>query len=172
MADLTRPPSARAALSRLVMELAAAALFFGFGAVVLAGAAEHEIGWGEAGPQAGYFPFWLGLFVMAGSLVTGAQALAARDVLRREAFLSRDAGRCVLRFAPPVLALVPLALLLGLYVGMAIFLASMLRWQGRHGWGIALAVALAAPLFCFLVFERWFLVPLLKGPLETILGIG
>jgi putative tricarboxylic transport membrane protein len=31
-------------------------------------------------------------------------------------------------------------------------------------------VALGVPLFFFLVFERWFLVPLPKGPLEALLG--
>ena len=32
------------------------------------------------------------------------------------------------------------------------------------------AVSLGLPLFFFLVFERWFLVPLPKGPIERLLG--
>jgi hypothetical protein len=33
-----------------------------------------------------------------------------------------------------------------------------------------LAVALGVPLVFFFVFERWFVVPLPKGPLEALLG--
>jgi putative tricarboxylic transport membrane protein len=32
-------------------------------------------------------------------------------------------------------------------------------------------VAVGVPLFFLLVFERWFLVPLPKGPLEALLGL-
>jgi len=31
-------------------------------------------------------------------------------------------------------------------------------------------VAIGVPLVFFLVFERWFLVPLPKGPIEQLLG--
>jgi hypothetical protein len=33
------------------------------------------------------------------------------------------------------------------------------------------AVAVGVPLFFFLVFERWFLVALPKGPVEAWLGL-
>jgi hypothetical protein len=32
-------------------------------------------------------------------------------------------------------------------------------------------VSVAVPVAFFLVFERWFLVPLPKGPLENLLGL-
>jgi hypothetical protein len=43
-------------------------------------------------------------------------------------------------------------------------------WHGRFRWYGAAAVAFGVPLALFLVFERWFLVPLPKGPLEAMLG--
>jgi hypothetical protein len=34
-----------------------------------------------------------------------------------------------------------------------------------------LAVSIGVPLACFAVFEKWFLVPLPKGPIEAIFGL-
>lgn len=44
-------------------------------------------------------------------------------------------------------------------------------WRhGRYGWRLTLPVSVGVPLVFFLVFERWFLVPLPKGPIERLLG--
>ena len=45
----------------------------------------------------------------------------------------------------------------------------MLRY-GKYGIPLTLAVGVGVPLSFFLVFERWFLVPLPKGPIERLLG--
>jgi len=59
---------------------------------------------------------------------------------------------------------------LGLYVSSALYMAAYMRWGGRHGWAFSIALPLAFVALIFLVFERWFLVPLPKGPLEAWLG--
>ena len=41
---------------------------------------------------------------------------------------------------------------------------------GRENLLKALAVAVRVPLVLFMMFERWFLVPLPKGPIEAWLG--
>jgi putative tricarboxylic transport membrane protein len=41
---------------------------------------------------------------------------------------------------------------------------------GNYGWHLIAVIALGVPLITFLVFEKWFLVPLPKGPLEAWLG--
>lgn len=158
-------------ISRLAAEVLLGLVFLGFGAAVLSGALEHEIGWGSGGPQAGYFPFWLGLLIVLGSLVVLAQAVAARGTLRYDVFLTRGAAANVAAFGVPMVLLVPLTLAVGLYVAMALYLVAVLRWRRAHGIGTALAIAAAAPIFCFVVFEQWFQVPLPKGPLEEWLGI-
>ena len=45
-----------------------------------------------------------------------------------------------------------------------------MRWLGRYSWVLVLAIAIAMPIVTFVVFERWFLVPLPKGPIEELLG--
>jgi hypothetical protein len=41
---------------------------------------------------------------------------------------------------------------------------------GRENVLKALGVSVAVPLALFFMFEKWFLVPLPKGPLEAMLG--
>jgi hypothetical protein len=46
-----------------------------------------------------------------------------------------------------------------------------MKWLGRYNWLVVLAVAIVVPVIIFIFFERWFLVPLPKGPLEDWLGL-
>jgi hypothetical protein len=61
---------------------------------------------------------------------------------------------------------------LGIYVASAIFIFGFMTLVGRERVLKATGVALIAPTLLFLMFEKWFLVPLPKGPLEAwLLGL-
>ena len=45
-----------------------------------------------------------------------------------------------------------------------------MRWVGHHAWLTTALLSLGIPLATFIIFERWFLVPMPKGPLEAWLG--
>ncbi|MDT8266024.1 tripartite tricarboxylate transporter TctB family protein, partial [Roseomonas sp. DSM 102946] len=117
-------------------------------------------------------PFRIGLIVMAAAVAIAVQGWYNRTALTREVFVDRAGGRRVLRFGLSILALVVLSLTLGMYVAMAAYLFVMMRWQGRHSWLASIAVPLLYTAATWLVFERWFLVPLLKGPVEVWLGLA
>ena len=57
------------------------------------------------------------------------------------------------------------------FVAAAVFIGGFMVRHGRFRWYSAAGVALGVPLVLFMVFERWFLVPLPKGPLEAMLGL-
>jgi hypothetical protein len=59
---------------------------------------------------------------------------------------------------------------LGIYVSSILLIAVFMRWLGQYRWPAVLATAIGMPLLTFIVFERWFLVPLPKGPIEELLG--
>jgi len=59
---------------------------------------------------------------------------------------------------------------LGLYVSGGLYLGFYMRWVGRHNWFSVVALSVAVPLISFFIFEKWFLVPLPKGPVEAWLG--
>ena len=73
----------------------------------------------------------------------------------------------------PVPMVVHVALIypLGIYVASVLLIGYFMRRYGGYGWGLTAAVSVGVPLVFFLVFERWFLVPLPKGPIEDWLGL-
>jgi hypothetical protein len=170
MAPTVRPePTDRAILSRFTLEVFTALALASAGLGVVFGAIEYDIGWDEAGPQPGYFPFRIGLIMTAASLGVLVQAFAGRR--SGEAFLTRQQLARVAAFFLPVAAFVVGAVFLGLYVAMALYLFGVMLIQGRYRWSVSAAVSLGVTAFFFVLFEWWFKVPLLKGPLEPLIGI-
>jgi hypothetical protein len=160
----------RALVSRTTMEIATALATCGLGVAVMWGAIEHDIGWGDSGPAAGYFPFRIGVLIVLGSLANFVLAIWRRSE-ERSVFLTRERGKRVLSFALPILAFVIISLWLGLYVGAILYLFFVMVFQGGYGPLVALGVALAVAVVMRLIFPMWFKVPLLTGPLEAMLGL-
>ena len=59
----------------------------------------------------------------------------------------------------------------GIYVASVILIVGFMMWLGKYKLPISLAVGIGVPIALFLMFEKWFLVPLPKGPLEAMLGL-
>jgi hypothetical protein len=76
----------------------------------------------------------------------------------------------VVQVLGPMVALVVAMQWLGLYLASVAYIAFSMRWLGRHSWLVIVLVAIGVPVVTFLVFERWFLVPMPKGPFEDWLG--
>jgi hypothetical protein len=150
-----------------VADLITASLLLVVGGVVLADAARLGIGWGTDGPESGFFPFWLALLLLGTSVGIIVQTLRHPS---SKPFVGRGKLGPVLKVLVPALALVLLIPWLGLYVSAALYIAIYMRWIGRHHWVAVGACAVGTALVAFLIFERWFLVPMPKGPLEGWLG--
>jgi len=149
-------------------ELALAVLLLGISLLVITDSLRVGTGWADDGPRAGYFPFYIGVLLMASSgwILFGALSRWRRH----EPFAERE------QVVRVVTMLVPMTVYLGLIFGLGIYVASALLigyFMARYGgfrWPLTAGVAVGVPLVFFLVFERWFLVPLPKGPLERMLG--
>src|SRR3954471_9049352 len=118
-----------AMISRYTAEIGTATLTAGLGLAAVVGALEFGIGWGDAGPEPGAFPFYIGLLVVAASVANLIPSLVKRDVLR-SVFLDRGQVARVASFFIPMIAFVVLARLLGLYVASALYLTFVMRVQG------------------------------------------
>lgn len=134
-------------------------------AIALREALRLSIGWGDIGPRGGFFPFWLGVILAASSLFTLVQGLRQRESARP--FLEPGALRPVLTVLLPIAGAVFLIEVVGFYLTALLYLLGYMRWTGRHTWTTTLLIGLLFPVIIFFVFERWFLVPLPKGLLET-----
>lgn len=157
-------------LSRFAMEAGVALLTGAFGAAVCYGSIEAGTGWTEMGPDAGYFPFYIGLLIVFGSLMNlGAAFLKHRG--SGEIFIDMVRFKVVLGFLVPLVAFTVISVFLGLYVGTALYIAGTMIFQGRYKWWAGLSAGVAVSLIFFVIFEIGFKVPLLKGPVEAFLGI-
>jgi hypothetical protein len=148
-------------------DLTTALILIAGGALVIWDALRLGIGWGSDGPQSGFFPFWLSV------LLIGACAVIAMQAYRRtrdRPFVTRQQLRPVLTTLLPSAGFVVLTQFIGLYVATMFFMGFYMRWIGRYGWVPVVAISVLFPLVIFVIFEKWFLVPMPKGPLEAWLG--
>ncbi len=157
-------------VSRFAVELGVAALTGAFGAAVCYGSLDIGAGWTEFGPEAGYFPFYVGLLILLGSVANAIHAFLKHRG-SGEIFIDGHRVKVVGSFLLPLVAFAGVSAWLGLYVGTALYIAGTMLFQGRYKWWIALPSGVAVSLFFFIVFEFGFKVPLLKGPIEAWLGI-
>jgi putative tricarboxylic transport membrane protein len=149
-------------------ELLVALGLMGLGAVVVFDSLRVGAGWGDDGPRSGYFPFYIGCALVVSSAWTALGAL--RRWKQTEVFVERAQLESVLAILGPMVVYVALIKPLGIYLASALLIAWFMFRHGAHRWWITALVAVGVPLLFFAVFERWFLVPLPKGPLEALFG--
>jgi putative tricarboxylic transport membrane protein len=161
--------SNRGAARTVVVDLVVALLVFALGALVAYDSVRLGASWGSDGPQAGYFPFYIGFLICACSAVVAAQSLARLRTDRR-VFVSGGQFRQVLVILVPSAAYVLGVWLIGIYVSSALFIAFFMRFAGHYSSLRSAVVGLAVAVSAFVMFELWFKIPLPKGPLERLLG--
>jgi putative tricarboxylic transport membrane protein len=153
----------------VVVDLVTALLIFLVGSLVAWDSYRLGASWGAEGPQAGYFPFYIGLLICISSAVVFGQSLAklGKD---RSVFVQREQFRQVLVILLPSTAYVLVVQFLGIYVASAVFICLFMRIVGKYSWLRSAAVGVAVSAVVFPVFEIWFTIPLPKGPLEALFG--
>lgn len=128
-------------------------------------------GWMEGvGPAAGFFPFGIAVMLGVASLFNFINAVRDRDPEAQEDFVTLTGLSRILFVLLPLALFIGATQFIGIYVASAIFIAGFMIAFGHNGVLKSVAVGSAVPLLLFFMFERWFLVPLPKGPLEAMLG--
>lgn len=150
-------------------ELGVALLLAAIGVLVVVDSLRVGTGWADDGPRAGYFPFYIGLALLGASGWVALQQLLAWN-RRNPAFAEKAQLKSVWAILWPMVVYVGLVAVLGIYVASFVLIGYFMLRHGKHGWLLTAVVSLGVPLACFAVFERWFLVPLPKGPVEALLG--
>jgi hypothetical protein len=167
-------------IRRFHAEMATGVATAAIGLVAVVGAVELGHRWEESGPQSGYFPFYVGTILIAASLwnlgrayVRHREALAHSQATGEieEPFLAREPLHRIGRFLAALLAFVVLTVSLGIYVGSTLYIAWSAWRQGGYRLTSAVGIGLLFAVSLYLVFEVAFRVPLLKGPIEPLLGI-
>jgi hypothetical protein len=162
--------NARGDITTRWAELCVALLFVVAGAIVIIDSLRVGIDWADDGPRAGYFPFYIGCLLTFAGLYVTVQTMLRWKKIGNATFVSGERLKPVLLMLLPSIAFVVLIAWLGIYVAAFIYVGAFMLWQGKYGWLPTIAVSAGLPIVLFLVFEKWFLVPLPKGPIENMLG--
>jgi len=119
----------------------------------------------EATPGPGFFPFWVGVAIVALSLVNVVRSLRGTEVLESQfdaAGLNKALGIVAIVagfiFVTPWLGMLVAS---GLIVP-AIAFAIQPRWTSRFA-AVILALAVAFPIVCHFLFAVYLQVPLVRG---------
>src|SRR6201991_4250096 len=120
------------------MEIVMALVIALFGVIVIIGSLKAGINWGAEGPRAGFFPFYIGIFIVASSAINLWNGLHEdNDGL----FAEWGQLRQVMSVVVPTAIYVGSMPFTGLYVASIIFIAWFMRWLGGYRWLPTVAVA-------------------------------
>ena len=165
---MTTGSSSNAGPAHKLVEAGVTLLIALFGVIVIVGSLKAGINWGAEGPRAGFFPFYIGIFIVASSAINLWNELREHD---DRLFAEWGQLRQVMSVVVPTAIYVGAMPFTGLYIASIVFIAWFMRWLGKYPWVTVLAVALGMPIITYFIFERWFMVPLPKGPVEEWLGL-
>jgi putative tricarboxylic transport membrane protein len=168
---MTDDRGGRAAFRVKSAELAVAALFFLFGAIVVYDSVRLGSGWAADGPRPGYFPFYIGLLICIASAINFARAIAL-PAEKNKTFVQVGQLKLVLTVLIPTALFAAAVTWIGIYTSAALFIAFFMRWLGKYAWWKVAAVSLGTIVVFYVVFEIWFKVPLPKGFAERLLGLN
>jgi len=171
MHDQGDVPEEASLVSNRVLEIVVALALLAVSAIIIFDSIRLGFRWVEGeGPAAGYFPFYIATVLAIASLAILLKAVFGKSDELKLSFVSRPAFGRVLTVLVPAIGYVAAIQFIGLYVASALFICFFMIAIGRESVTRSICVGIAVPLFFFVMFERWFLVPLPKGPLEAMFG--
>ena len=167
MTDMTSHGGSTGPSHRRV-EIGVAVAMIAFGAVVIVGSMQVGIGWGPDGPKSGFFPFYLGVAIILASVLN---LLAATAQSPQKVFADWSQLVSVVSVVIPTAIYVVAVPWAGIYLSSLFLIAVFMKWLGRYSIAMCAAVSVGVVVATYLMFEKWFLVPLPKGPIEDLLGL-
>ena len=167
----TQGPPQSTWLTHQVAEIIVAVAIGLVGGLMMMDSYRIGIGWEpEGGPMAGYFPFRTGAIISLSSLVVLLRVIFSKGH-NNKAFVTWDRFKQVLCVLLPAFLYVLATQFIGIYVASALFIGGFMRLMAGFSWLKVVLVSVAISVMLFWMFEIQFMVPLPKGPLESLLGL-
>ena len=163
---------ARPGISIRAAEIVVALILLGLGGLVVFDSVRLGFRWGSDGPEAGYFPFYIGFFICAASVITLGQVFFTGKRDTGKVFVEWDQFKLVLSVLVPAAFFVLGIQLIGIYVASVAYIAVFMIWLGKYSWIKGVLLGIAVSVVTFMMFEIWFKVPLFKGTYNPLSVIG
>jgi putative tricarboxylic transport membrane protein len=155
--------------SQRAVEVGTAIVIAVFGLIVIVGSLRVGIGWGAEGPKSGFFPFYLGLAIVIASMINLLRV--PFEVKPGTLFAEWPQLRQVLSVAIPTAVYVVVIPWTGLYIASLVLIAGFMMWLGKYRAPFSIGLSFVMIVAIYLTYEKWFLEPLPKGPIEDLLGL-
>ena len=153
-------------------EIAVALFLLGLGGMVIYDSVRLGFRWAGDGPEAGYFPFYIALFICISSLGILGQVLFGKARDEHRVFVEWGQLKLVLSVLVPAAFFVLGIQLIGMYVAAAAYIAFFMVWLGKYTWIKSALLGIAVSAATFMMFEIWFKVPLFKGAFNPLSIVG
>jgi len=138
-----------------------------FGVITIIGSMQVGVGWDATGPRSGFFPFYLGIIIVLSSVMN---MNSARAIDGEREFATWHQLKQVLAVIIPTTVYVFVLPYTGIYIASMVLIGGFMMWLGKYPLYKAIIYGVGVPVGIYFMFEKWFLVPLPKGPVETMLG--
>ena len=165
------PADTRTVISNRAMEIIVAVLLLAFGVTIAWASYKLGARWADDGPQAGYFPFYIGVIIVISSAITLMQALRGQTSNAGHAFVERGQLKQILVVLLPALAYVLAIQWFGIYLSSAVYIAVFMAWLGKYAWWKSALLGVVVSAGLYVMFEKWFQVALHKGALYNPLSL-
>jgi hypothetical protein len=172
MSEKGERTSVESGISQRSAELVVALLTMVAGLTVAIASYQLGARWGSDGPQAGYFPFYVGLFICIGSAVNFLAGLSMRTAVNTKLFVSWLGLRRVAAVFVPAMFYVAGIYLVGIYVSSLFYIAGFMVLLGKYRLAKSLAIGFGVSIALFFMFEIWFQVLLPKGAYNILSFVG
>src|SRR5688572_17223910 len=144
------PQAADGAIRTVIVDLVVAVLVFLVGALVVYDSNRLGSGWAPDGPQAGYFPFYIGMLICISGVVVGVQA-ALQLAKDRQVFVLGSQLRQVMVILLPSTVYVLGVQYIGIYISSAVFIGLFMRLVGKYSSLRSAAVGVGVSVVAFLL---------------------
>lgn len=155
--------------------LGVAIFLFLIGVIVMYDAVRLGFRWVPGfGPGAGYLPFYLalGILICTGIFIVKQIRQLSKEGLVGDKRLIQEGGlKPILWVLIPSTVMVILTSIIGLHFAAFVFLFFYMRKVGDIGWLECALVSILFPVGMYLVFDRFFLIPLPDGILGNYIKL-
>ena len=145
-------------------DITVAFFLMAIGILVVADSIRIGFGWGMSGPEAGFFPFYMGLGVVISTVFIVIRAI---KIYKKEgagkSLVPKGGTAQILWVLLPAIGVILLTELLGLHLATILYLAFYMGVVGKINWGKVVLLSIVVPLVVYVLFDRIFLIPLPEG---------
>jgi putative tricarboxylic transport membrane protein len=145
-------------------DIITAVIILAFGVLVAADAISKGIGWAAEGPRTGFFPFVMAVLVVGGCVMVIRQAIKGTSSVKgNKRFVEPGGVKPIMIVIIPAVLMILLTEVIGLYLASMIYLVGYIKWAGNHTWRTSLLIGILVPLASYIVFDKFFLIPMPMG---------